>query len=332
MPSFSRLRPREKPGRLDSTRNSVTPLARRRWSRSWWPARSTSQSWPLEMNTFWPLMTKSSPSRTRLRAHRLQVAAGMRLGHAERADRLAAHHLRQPMPLLLLGAERQDVGGDEIGVDQKAGPAGADAPKLLEHDDVEQIVEAEAAVFLRHGAAQQALFARLQPEFARHDAVVPPTARGWGTISSSTKRRTVARQMSCSSLNRDAFDHLKSLVRRSGVRRALRLVALASSAGSPRAPRAIARRVSAVEIGEGRGAGEMLAAVDRDRLAGQIVAGVGEQEDDEVLQFLHLARSAPAAPCPPGSPRNWRRGSGSASPTRPRSGNGPGAVALRRMP
>src|SRR3546814_10431357 len=41
------------------------------------------------------------------------------------------------------------------------------------------------------------------------------------------------------------------------------------------------------QVGEGTGAGEMLAAVDRDRLSGEIVAAVGEQEGDEVLEFGH---------------------------------------------
>ena len=89
----------------------------------------------------------------RLRPHRFEVAARMRFGHAERADRLAAHHLRQPLPLLLLGAEGKDVGGDQIGMDEKARPARPDPPQLLEHDDIEQIVEPEAAIFLRHRAA-----------------------------------------------------------------------------------------------------------------------------------------------------------------------------------
>ena len=159
MPSFSRLRPRVKPGRFDSTRNSVTPLA---------PAlgiglgRQHDDVAELAVGDEDLLAVDDEivAVATRLRAHRLEIAAGVRLGHAERADRLAPHHLRQPMALLLLGAERKDVGGDEIGMDEKARPARADAPKLLEHDDVEQIIEAEAAVFLRHRAAQQALFAR----------------------------------------------------------------------------------------------------------------------------------------------------------------------------
>src|ERR1700722_7235368 len=106
-----------------------------------------------------------------------------------------------------------------------------------------------------------------------------------GTISSSTKRRTGERQMSCSSVNRD-----RSIIAlsRSGASRALRFVALRRAldrfaSGSPLFVRK--RR----EVGESAGSGKMLPAVDRNGLTGEIVASVREEEDDEVLQFLHLA-------------------------------------------
>jgi hypothetical protein len=98
----------------------------------------------------------------------------VRLGHAERADRLAPDHFRQPVTLLLIGAERHDVGGDKIGVDQEARAAGTHAPHFLEHHDVEQVVEAKSAVFLGHGAAQQARLAGLEPQLARNDPVLFP--------------------------------------------------------------------------------------------------------------------------------------------------------------
>ena len=173
IPSFSRLRPRVNPGRFDSTRKSVTPLAPAAES-VFVASTMTSQSWPLEMKTFWPLITYSSPSRRACVRMALRSLPGVRLGHAERTDRLAPDHFRQPVALLLFGAERQDVGRDEIGMDEEARPARADPPKLLEHDDIEQIVEAEAAIFFRHGAAEQALLAGLQPELARNDALLLP--------------------------------------------------------------------------------------------------------------------------------------------------------------
>src|SRR5271166_6602392 len=71
----------------------------------------------------------------------LEVAAGVRLRHAERADRLAPDHFRQPAALLLLCPEGEDVGRDEIGMNEEAWSAGPDPPQLLEHDDIEQVVE-----------------------------------------------------------------------------------------------------------------------------------------------------------------------------------------------
>ena len=57
------------------------------------------------------------------------------------------------MPLLFLGAERANVGGDEIGMNKEPGSARADAPEFFEDDDVEQIVQPETSVFLGYGAA-----------------------------------------------------------------------------------------------------------------------------------------------------------------------------------
>ena len=98
----------------------------------------------------------------------------MRFGHPERADGFAGHHLRQPFALLLLGSERQQIGRNQIGMDEKARAAGAGAPQFLEHDDVEQIVEPEAAIRFRHGAAQQPRRTGLEPEFARNNTVFFP--------------------------------------------------------------------------------------------------------------------------------------------------------------
>src|SRR4030095_14069605 len=71
----------------------------------------------------------------------LEVAAGMRLGHAERPDRFARDHPGQPFALLFFGAEGQKIRRDQVGMDQKAGPAGAGPPQFLEDDDVEEVIE-----------------------------------------------------------------------------------------------------------------------------------------------------------------------------------------------
>src|ERR1700758_4971607 len=173
MPSFSRFRPRLKPGRSLSTMNRVTPFAPA-WLSVLVASTMKSQSWPLEMKTFWPLITKSSPSREARVRIALRSLPGRGLGHAERADGFARHHPGQPFALLRLAAERQQIGRDEVGMDEKAGAARAGAPEFLEHDHVEEIVEAHAAIFLGHGAAQEAGGASLQPEVPRNNAVLFP--------------------------------------------------------------------------------------------------------------------------------------------------------------
>ena len=52
-----------------------------------------------------------------LGANGLEVATGMRLGHAERTDRLALDHFWQPVAFLFFGPERKDVSRHEIGMD-----------------------------------------------------------------------------------------------------------------------------------------------------------------------------------------------------------------------
>jgi hypothetical protein len=105
---------------------------------------------------------------------RLEVAAGMRLGHTERSDRFTRHHLGQPSSLLFFGAEGEKIGRDQVGMDQKAGPAGAGPPQLLEDDDVKEVIEPHPAIFPGHRAAEQAGRARLQPQVTRNDAVLFP--------------------------------------------------------------------------------------------------------------------------------------------------------------
>ena len=98
-----------------------------------------------------------------LGAYSLEIAARVGLGHAKRTDRLAPNHFRQPVSLLLFGAERENIGRDKVGVDEEAGAARAHPPKLLEDHDVEQIIETQPAIFLRDRATEQALRSRLQP-------------------------------------------------------------------------------------------------------------------------------------------------------------------------
>ena len=84
---------------------------------------------------------------------RLEVAASMRLGHAERADRFTRDHLGQPLALLFLGAKGQKIRRDQVGMDEKARPAGAGPPQFFEDDDVKEVIESRPAIFLGHRAA-----------------------------------------------------------------------------------------------------------------------------------------------------------------------------------
>src|SRR3546814_19993268 len=97
-----------------------------------------------------------------------------RLGHAERADRLAAHHPGEPVSLLLIRAKGADVGRDEVGVDQKAGTAGPDAPQLLIHHGVEEIIEPQPDIFLGNADAAHAHRARITPPPPREHPVLFP--------------------------------------------------------------------------------------------------------------------------------------------------------------
>ena len=95
--------------------------------------------------------------------------------------------------------------------------------------------------------------------------------------------------MSCSSAKQRPFDHVYFASTLAGG--PLRLVPVG------RAPYFFARRGPLLvgepaEVGEGRRRREMLAAVDRDGLAGEKLAGVRQQKHDEVLQFLHAPVAA----------------------------------------
>jgi len=104
----------------------------------------------------------------------LQVAAGARLGHRDGEDGLAGGAARQPLRLLLLGAEPVDVGRDDVGVQPEAHAGDAQPAHLFgEHRRV-AVVAAAAAVFLGQRGAKQAFLAGLEPQLARHAARLVP--------------------------------------------------------------------------------------------------------------------------------------------------------------
>ncbi len=81
---------------------------------------------------------------------------------------LAGNQPRQVAALLLVGAEAPQLVDAEIGMRAVGEADGArDAADLFHGDDVLEVAEAEAAVFLGHGHAEQAHFPEFGPEFAR---------------------------------------------------------------------------------------------------------------------------------------------------------------------
>ena len=107
--------------------------------------------------------------------HAREVGAGAGLGHRDGPHLLAGDEGRQPALLLLLGAQAQDVGQAQGGVD--AGPAEAHrgAGDLLGHDGgVLERADAGAAVLLGHLDAEDPELAELRVQLARHEACGVP--------------------------------------------------------------------------------------------------------------------------------------------------------------
>ncbi|MCY1343804.1 hypothetical protein D9M69_298260 [compost metagenome] len=104
--------------------------------------------------------------------HRLQVGTGVRLGHRHGADRLAGGHLRQPLLLLRLGGEVDQVAGDDVvhaEADQPRRLAGA--VDLFGGDHRETPIQAQAAVGFRGGGVEHAELAGALPDGARHAVI-----------------------------------------------------------------------------------------------------------------------------------------------------------------
>jgi hypothetical protein len=108
-------------------------------------------------------------------AYALQVAACARLCHGDRRDDLPGHAAGQPAPLLLVGADGDQVGDDDVGVHREPRAVGAGAGLLLGEDHVvAEVGDARAVVLLGHVEAQQPGLAGLEPELARDDPVLLP--------------------------------------------------------------------------------------------------------------------------------------------------------------
>jgi hypothetical protein len=100
----------------------------------------------------------------------LQVAAGRRLAHRDRADSLARQHARQPGLPDRLAAEVQDVAAGNIAVRSEVagGPGVSGVGAFFDQDRVEAEV-AGAAVLLGHLGAEHPGPAGPQPQVAVDD-------------------------------------------------------------------------------------------------------------------------------------------------------------------
>ena len=78
-----------------------------------------SACWPSVVQVFWPLITQSSPSLTRLGGQRGEVGAGVGLGEALAPPDVEVGGLRQELLLHLLRAEVRDHRADHVGVERQ---------------------------------------------------------------------------------------------------------------------------------------------------------------------------------------------------------------------
>ena len=155
MPSFSSVRETVNPGTLSpfsslrSTMNNVMPSWRASGS-VLATSRMKSARAPFVMKIFDPLITYSSPSRTRRRPDAGDVGAGPRLGDAEAGDLLALDPGNEVALLEILGAEQLDRGEHHVGVDREphAEAAGARVGEALGADQRVVVVAALPAVLL----------------------------------------------------------------------------------------------------------------------------------------------------------------------------------------
>src|SRR5215207_3312038 len=96
------------------------------------------------------------------------VAPRLGLSQPKRCQLLAARQSRQPLLLLLLGAERDDRPGPQRRVRRHRYPdAGIHACELLDRERVGQVAGTPATVFMRMGNAHQPEFPELLHDFVR---------------------------------------------------------------------------------------------------------------------------------------------------------------------
>src|SRR5690606_37138986 len=112
--------------------------------------------------------------------HGDDVRAGVRLGHRQRTNVLAAHQLGQVLALLLFGAVAVNLVDAQVGVGAVGQTnRGGGAADFLHGNHVCQVAHPGSAVFFFHGNTQQAHIAKLPPQ-VHGELVVTIDFRGAG--------------------------------------------------------------------------------------------------------------------------------------------------------
>ena len=145
----------------------------------------------------------------------LEIAARARLGHRNRADRLARDHPGEPFALELVRTPGPDIRRDHFGMDHKAGPAHPGFGQFLDNRDIVEPVGPVAAEFLGHIGTQQPGLARLAPHFARHALLLFPIGMLRNQLGLDERRHGIAKA-SCSGANRVRLMRLGLRKRRPG--------------------------------------------------------------------------------------------------------------------
>ena len=111
------------------------------------------------------------------RAHALQIGAGARLGHRDRANEFAGGKFRQPPFLLLFGAVMQNVGRDDARVQRRAECVEPGERELAVDHRLMGERSAGTAIFLRHGGAKESGLAGFGPHVAIVNAGFVPAVK-----------------------------------------------------------------------------------------------------------------------------------------------------------
>ena len=123
----------------------------------------------------------------------LEIATRARLGHRNRADRLARDNPGEPLALEFVRTPGPDIRRDHFGMDHKSGPAHPGLGQLLDNHDIVEPVRPVAAKFLGHIGTQQPGRARLAPHLARNALLLFPVGMKRNQLGLDERRHGIAK-------------------------------------------------------------------------------------------------------------------------------------------